>query len=200
MEETPPWPTASCSLLGQSSAYTDSLPGGCPLVRPGRLKVSASHTLDVITLLGLLSSFFACALTLLVNPSLQSDEHRELHLVTAVCVFLYQTLDNMDGKQARRTHSSSALGMFFDHGCDAINTTIISIPVAAALGTGWTAKCLFGFWCGYIAFYFQTWEEHYIGAMVLPVINGASEGLLILMTMCLCSYFYGANWWQEVIS
>lgn len=132
------------------------------------------------------------------NPSLNSHAHRELHLITAVCVFLYQTLDNMDGKQARRTRTSSALGMFFDHACDAMNTTVISIPVAAALGTGWTMKAFFGLWCGYIAFYFQTWEEFYTGVMVLPVINGASEGILILIAMCLCSYAYGVEWWQNV--
>jgi ethanolaminephosphotransferase len=28
----------------------------------------------------------------------------------------------VDGKQARRTNSSSPLGQLFDHGCDAINT------------------------------------------------------------------------------
>ena len=141
---------------------------------------------------------FACVLTLVVNPSLDSNDHRELHLISAICVFLYQTLDNMDGKQARRTHTSSALGMFFDHACDAINATLISIPVAAALGTGWTMNCFFGLWCAYIAFYFQTWEECYAGVMILPVINGASEGLLILMGMCICSYLYGVHWWQNV--
>jgi hypothetical protein len=35
-----------------------------------------------------------------------------------------QTLDNLDGKQARRTGSSSPLGLLFDHGCDAFNTTV----------------------------------------------------------------------------
>jgi ethanolaminephosphotransferase len=31
----------------------------------------------------------------------------------------YIILDNCDGKQARRTGSSSPMGMLFDHGCDA---------------------------------------------------------------------------------
>lgn len=34
---------------------------------------------------------------------------------------MYQTLDSIDGKQARRTNSSSPLGELFDHGCDAVS-------------------------------------------------------------------------------
>ena len=35
---------------------------------------------------------------------------------------MYQTLDAIDGKQARRTNSSSPLGELFDHGCDSLST------------------------------------------------------------------------------
>ena len=34
-----------------------------------------------------------------------------LHFLSGACLFIYQTLDNMDGKQARKTGSSSPLGM-----------------------------------------------------------------------------------------
>lgn len=37
----------------------------------------------------------------------------------AFCYFMYRMLDEMDGKQARRTGNSSPLGLIFDHGCDA---------------------------------------------------------------------------------
>jgi phosphatidylglycerophosphate synthase len=40
----------------------------------------------------------------------------------ALGLFVYQTLDACDGKQARRTNTSSQLGELFDHGCDAIST------------------------------------------------------------------------------
>ena len=36
------------------------------------------------------------------------------------CTIAYYTLDCMDGKQARRTGSSSPLGQLFDHGFDCI--------------------------------------------------------------------------------
>lgn len=42
------------------------------------------------------------------------------YLQAALGLFLYQTLDAIDGKQARRTGSSSPLGELFDHGCDSM--------------------------------------------------------------------------------
>lgn len=42
----------------------------------------------------------------------------------AVGLFVYQSLDAIDGKQARRTGTSTPLGELFDHGCDSISTGI----------------------------------------------------------------------------
>lgn len=44
------------------------------------------------------------------------------YLLCAVGLFIYQSLDAIDGKQARRTNSSSPLGELFDHGCDSLST------------------------------------------------------------------------------
>lgn len=44
------------------------------------------------------------------------------YLLCAVGLFVYQSLDAIDGKQARRTNSSSPLGELFDHGCDSLST------------------------------------------------------------------------------
>jgi phosphatidylglycerophosphate synthase len=43
----------------------------------------------------------------------------------AFCISTYLNLDSIDGKQARRTGTSSPLGELFDHGCDAINMMVI---------------------------------------------------------------------------
>jgi len=41
-----------------------------------------------------------------------------------VGLFLYQAFDAMDGKQARKLGLSGPLGECFDHGVDALNTTV----------------------------------------------------------------------------
>ncbi len=43
-------------------------------------------------------------------------------LSCAIGLFVYQTLDAIDGKQARRTKTQSPLGELFDHGCDSLST------------------------------------------------------------------------------
>ena len=101
---------------------------------------------NVITLVGLLFSVLALILTLIYNPSLEAEAGpRWLHLATAGCMLAYQTLDNMDGKQARKIGASSPLGLLFDHGCDSLNTGILLIPVASVVGAGWSMSmiCVF---------------------------------------------------------
>jgi ethanolaminephosphotransferase len=41
-----------------------------------------------------------------------------------VAFFMYMICDNTDGKQARRTGSSSPMGMLMDHGMDSITAVI----------------------------------------------------------------------------
>jgi phosphatidylglycerophosphate synthase len=52
----------------------------------------------------------------------------------AVSIFIYQNLDNIDGKQARRTRNKfinlgtgSPLGMLFDHGVDSLCSFMLTI-------------------------------------------------------------------------
>lgn len=47
----------------------------------------------------------------------------------AFCLWSYSTLDAIDGKQARRTKSSSPLGQLFDHGCDAFSVSFCVIQI-----------------------------------------------------------------------
>lgn len=44
--------------------------------------------------------------------------------------------DNLDGKQARRTKTSSPLGLLFDHGCDATTTFMLSQSLGSYIGLG----------------------------------------------------------------
>lgn len=57
-----------------------------------------------------------------ISPSLVLQAPTWAFLLSALGLFIYQSLDAIDGKQARRTNSSSALGELFDHGCDAVST------------------------------------------------------------------------------
>lgn len=55
-------------------------------------------------------------------------------VVTGVNVFVAYTLDGIDGKQARRTGTSTPMGELFDHGLDSYSTLFICIYVFSLFG------------------------------------------------------------------
>lgn len=74
-------------------------------------------------------------------------------------------MDCSDGKQARKTGTSNALGLLFDHGCDATMTGALSIIWTKCARTG---PCIGGFAIFHTAstmFYFATMEEFFVGGL-----------------------------------
>jgi len=127
---------------------------------------------------------------------------RWFFLLSAFSLIFYQTLDNMDGKQARRTGSSSPLGQIFDHGCDATNAFFsgVNFGVTACCGTDSPRLLALIFLLPTIPFYVATWEEWHTGCMLLPgPINGPSEGLLMMVGFNLATWWWGPEWWGWVV-
>ena len=93
---------------------------------------------------------------------------------------LYTLLDNMDGKQARRTNTSSPLGMLLDHGSDAFCAAITTLNLAYMLMAHNTYLVMLACSIGTVPFYYATLESYYIGGVFLPFLNGASEGAFII--------------------
>jgi phosphatidylglycerophosphate synthase len=75
---------------------------------------------NVITMTGFSFLISSAVLNLVMNPQLNEAMPSWVYYYSAFCLFLYQTLDNCDGKQSRRTKSASALGMLLDHGADCV--------------------------------------------------------------------------------
>lgn len=100
-----------------------------------------------------------------------------IHLISFL-YFSYYILDNLDGKQSRRTKSSSELGMILDHGCDALTTFVFPIGLSSVVlsDSAFKYMCLWTM-CS-LPFYFTTLEAYYLGVLRLPVLNGASEGTI----------------------
>lgn len=61
----------------------------------------------------------------------------------ALGLFVYQSLDSIDGKQARRTNTSSPLGELFDHGCDSISTIFVALSACISCQLGHYPNWLF---------------------------------------------------------
>lgn len=51
----------------------------------------------------------------------------------ALAYLIYRMLDEMDGKQARRTGNSSPVGLLFDHGCDSFTAAMMTLMMMRLL-------------------------------------------------------------------
>lgn len=148
---------------------------------------------NLITLSGLILMMINVVIILLVVPDLryEQDTPQWIYFSFAAGLWLYSTLDNVDGKQARRTGTSSPLGELFDHGCDAINCTYVALLQAAALGLGHSIEAAILFLVTVIGFYLSTAEEYYTGVLYLGIVNGPTEGILLSCLAFVWSGFFG---------
>lgn len=160
---------------------------------------------NLITFSGFLLQVIALIIALIVVPEfsgLTTFSASCSAVCAALCLFGYSTLDNMDGKQARRTGTSTALGLLFDHGCDAFNAgligwAIIALHICYEGPSSWHTFILW--FIPVFTFYLSTWEEYHVGEFYLPLINGPNEGIVFSIILLLATAFMSSSnfLWSE---
>ncbi|KAL2018581.1 hypothetical protein VTK56DRAFT_623 [Thermocarpiscus australiensis] len=152
---------------------------------------------NMVTLLGFMCIVFNIGLLVVMMPDLEGPAPPWVYYSFAFGLFMYQTFDNVDGKQARRTGTSSGLGELFDHGIDSLNCTLASLLETAAMGLGTSKSGVFTALCPCLPMFFSTWETYHTHTLYLGVINGPTEGLLLACTVMALSGYYGPGIWTE---
>lgn len=150
---------------------------------------------NMITLMGFVMLVTSALLGYIYSPHLDSPPPRWVHFAHGLLLFLYQTFDAVDGKQARRTNSSSPLGELFDHGCDALACAFESLAFGS---TAMCGRSAFWFWLiSAVPFYLATWEHFYTNTLTLPAVNGPTEGLMLIYVGHFFTAIVGAQWWAQ---
>lgn len=150
---------------------------------------------NMITLTGFLFVVASALLSYIYSPQLTSPSPKWVHFVHGLLLFLYQTFDAVDGKQARRTSSSSPLGELFDHGCDALACAFETMAFGNSIMSG---KHTLWFWVlATIPFYGATWEHFFTNTLILPEINGPTEGLMLIYLAHFFTSIVGPTWWTQ---
>ena len=72
---------------------------------------------------------------------LAGDAPRWLYYFNGFSVFWYLHLDCLDGKQARRTKSSSPLGQLFDHGEWSAHNCVCTAVILEAISSTASHRC-----------------------------------------------------------
>lgn len=135
---------------------------------------------NLITLIGFLFEVFSFFVSFIVSNKATQPLPCWACIMNGITLHIYQTLDNLDGRQARRTGSSSPLGQFFDHGCDAITGVFEMMKVVMSFEMGNTTGSYIFIMLMAIGFFLTSWEEYIQHAFYLGYINGPDEGLLFL--------------------
>ncbi len=90
-------------------------------------KVPLTIESNLITFIGLLVNLVSSLVVIYYSPNADSDLPAWTLMFCGIGLFVYQTLDALDGKQARRTNLDTPLAELFDHGCDALSTGKLNI-------------------------------------------------------------------------
>ena len=155
---------------------------------------------NMVTLLGFFCIIFNVGLLELMDPDLLSPKQAWVCYSYGLGVWAYSTMDNIDGKQARRTGTSSGLGELFDHGIDSLNCTLASLLEASAMGLGSTRLGAFTALVPCLPMFFSTWETYHTHTLYLGYFNGPTEGLLIASLIMAASGIWGAEMWKEPLA
>ncbi|GAM26909.1 hypothetical protein SAMD00019534_100840 [Acytostelium subglobosum LB1] len=124
---------------------------------------------------------------------------RWVHFAAGFLIFTYMMMDNIDGKQARRTKTSSPLGELFDHGCDSFTVGLAALVVGISVGQSkW--DILLTFILSTIPFYMAHWEEYFTHELILGMFNGPTEAEVAVISLCCISGVFGQQFWFQAVT
>tara|TARA_B100000780_G_C21067735_1_gene429448 strand:- start:88 stop:1287 length:1200 start_codon:yes stop_codon:yes gene_type:complete len=155
---------------------------------------------NMVTLIGLGFNFAACYLiTTDTNGTFQGPIKPWINIACGLFLFIYQTLDCMDGKHARATNNSSPLGQLFDHGCDALSTPLMILTLCTSIQAGSTNLVICAVLAANIPFFLAQWAESKTGSLQHSVggFFGVTETQLLFCTIHFVSAFMPYDFWTS---
>jgi len=157
---------------------------------------------NLITIVGLIINIATTLLLVYYCPTATERAPWWAAASAAVGLFLYQTLDAIDGKQARRTGTAGPLGELFDHGCDSASTVFVSVASCCSVRLGQhLGWLLFQSFMGSTLFYTAHWRTYTTGTLLFGWID-VTEGQFVMMVVMLVTAaegFFGVNIWNSPV-
>ncbi|XP_023171216.2 cholinephosphotransferase 1 isoform X1 [Drosophila hydei] len=154
---------------------------------------------NLITIVGLILNIVTTLILICYSPNGVEPPPRWTCLLCALGLFVYQSLDSIDGKQARRTNTSSPLGELFDHGCDSISTIFVALSACISCQLGHYPNWLFfQCFCAIALFYCAHWQTYVSGTMRFGRID-VTEAQFSIIAIHLVSALLGPEIWLTKI-
>lgn len=154
---------------------------------------------NLITLIGLVVNVVTTLVIIRYSPDANSEIPRWASFLCGLGLFVYQSLDAIDGKQARRTGSSSPLGELFDHGCDSVSTVFITLSACVSVKLGEYPSWMFlQSFFAVALFYFAHWQTYVSGTLRFGKFD-VTETQLSIIFLHLMSAVFGTGIWDYEI-
>ncbi|EDV98518.1 GH22625 [Drosophila grimshawi] len=154
---------------------------------------------NLITIVGLILNIVTTLILICYSPNGIDPPPRWTCFLCALGLFVYQSLDSIDGKQARRTNTSSPLGELFDHGCDSISTIFVALSACISCQLGHYPNWLFfQCFCAIALFYCAHWQTYVSGTMRFGRID-VTEAQFSIIAIHLVSAALGPEVWLTKI-
>lgn len=154
---------------------------------------------NAMTLVGLIFNLITCSILIYYSPDAKQEIPAWALILAAIGLFVYQTLDACDGKQARRTGNSSSLGELFDHGCDAVSTIFVSLSVCLSVQLGYLTTWMVVLCAGATSlFYTAHWQTYVSGTLKFGKFD-VTEAQFTIITIHLISAFFGTSFWSTIV-
>ncbi|XP_069675289.1 cholinephosphotransferase 1 isoform X3 [Periplaneta americana] len=151
---------------------------------------------NLITILGLAVNILTTLILVWYSPDAKAEAPRWACFLCALGLFVYQSLDAIDGKQARRTGTSNPLGELFDHGCDSISTVFVALSACIAVQLGFYPSWMFfQCFCAMTLFYCAHWQTYVSGTLRFGKID-VTEAQITIMFIHLTSAIFGPSIWM----
>lgn len=162
---------------------------------------------NLMTFVGFLHALAAYALLLAYSPALDGSAPAWVYVACAACLFVYQTMDGMDGKQARRVGAGSPLGEVVDHGADAIASCVYGVFLVDVFGIGWDFKhapslgrwpAVFLITYSRAAFALDSVAAAFTGRLPVARLD-AQELQVVIQLTCLWNAAHGVGYWHRLV-
>ncbi|CAD5120884.1 DgyrCDS9436 [Dimorphilus gyrociliatus] len=154
---------------------------------------------NAITLTGLFCNVATTIILCYYSPDIQGKPPAWAFLLCASGLFMYQVLDAIDGKQARRTNSSSPLGELFDHGCDSVSTVFVVLGCCIAVQLGKHPSFVFiEVFTTIFLFYAAHWQTYVTGTMKFGKLD-VTEAQISIITIHILTAIFGIEIWDTPV-
>ncbi|KAK9297649.1 hypothetical protein QLX08_008706 [Tetragonisca angustula] len=154
---------------------------------------------NLITIVGLIVNIATTLVLVYYSPDAKTEAPRWTCFLAALGLFIYQSLDAIDGKQARRTGTSTPLGELFDHGCDSISTVFIALSACIAVQLGYYPTWMFfQCFCAMTLFYCAHWQTYVSGSLRFGKVDVTEAQFTIIMIHLISAIFGPKVWMMEI--